>query len=170
MQLAPRLPERLVCDAAIQHPSHLVHVRRPETATKEMTHYVQARNSGLICRMESGETKIVNTPLPPPIPKLLNAGRSEKLSSFVPYPEVQLKRDRDFGVEVIAGPNPSRFADQSREVIGGMRVIGSDGHITQVPCRLVCLVHLSGRKEQIEIALIAVMRMANETRVVAEAF
>src|ERR1700730_13877845 len=128
---------------------------------------MQGRVCKLVDGMKCHETQAVNFSGLAAIPKLIESFGLESFSRFIPEPEVQLDRNGTLGVKEIASPAPPSFSNHHRQVVDGMRMVGY-GLVSQLQGSVVSLRYFCLEKQQIEIALGAVARIAHETRVVGQ--
>ncbi len=109
MKPPPPAPEFLIVGMVLQKPGQLVDMIRTHAAAQQVAQQVQTGIAQSIRRIQS--------PSAPPRPKIVQPWRAQPLRALVPQAEMQLDRKGTIGIEVIAAPAPSGFADQGGQMI-----------------------------------------------------
>src|SRR5271170_4699625 len=94
---------------------------------------MQRRHCDLVLRREAEKVQFIDLPRTTTLPESIQPRRSEALRLRVPNGEVQLQRDGDLGIEMIAAPRPAGPANQRGQMIRRMRVAGDDRLVAQGP-------------------------------------
>ena len=102
------------------------------------------------------------------LPETIQAARRETLRVLVPELKVQLERKRHLGIVRIAAPHPTRLSNHGGKVIDGMLVDRCDRLVAQLRDDIPRTPDLFARQQQIQVALCAMTRIANELGAVAE--
>src|SRR5581483_12035864 len=135
-----------------------------------MPQQMKRRITQRVDRVEDAQSHASDLPLRPAVPKLVGAGYRQALHPVIPELKMQVDAERNFGIEVIAAPLPSCFADENRQMIGGESLQRLDGFVAGGDQSISCGIDVLGRCEEVDVVLRSQFRPDAEERTMRDPF